>query len=163
MPVAARMPSHGWRYWRLEIDRLKEPFFSTFWALWKRDPNSKIGCWWPPTIIGNQGRYVGHGLNQLFVFCIRFFHWKIPASCPLDVLAPQSTACQKWRKTLATSPRLARSAARAWRARYLRDTDDRMLLLQKCGEHQVRLVVYPIIYWVSSIPGGLFGIIFHQQ
>ena len=32
-----------------------------------------------------------------------------------------------------------------------------MLMLQKSGEHQVRLVVYPIIYRISCIPGGCSG------
>ena len=29
-----------------------------------------------------------------------------------------------------------------------------LLMLQKSGDHQVRLVVYPMIYMVSYIPGG---------
>ena len=32
-----------------------------------------------------------------------------------------------------------------------------LLMVQKSGVHQLRLVVYPIIYKVSYIPGGCLG------
>ena len=37
-------------------------------------------------------------------------------------------------------------------------------MVQKSGEHQLRLVVYPIIYKVLVLfPGGCLGILNHQQ
>ena len=36
-------------------------------------------------------------------------------------------------------------------------------MVQKSGDHQLRLVVYPIIYKVSSIPGGGLGFLNHQE
>ena len=36
-------------------------------------------------------------------------------------------------------------------------------MVQKSGEHQLRLVVYPMIYRVLYIPGGCLGFLNHQQ
>ena len=36
-------------------------------------------------------------------------------------------------------------------------------MVQKSGEHQLRLVVFPIIYKVLYIPGGCLGFVKHQQ
>ena len=38
-----------------------------------------------------------------------------------------------------------------------------LLMVQKCGGHQLRLVVYPIIYKVLYISGGCLGFLNHQQ
>ncbi len=36
-------------------------------------------------------------------------------------------------------------------------------MVQKSGDHQLRLVVYPMIYMVLYIPGGCLGSLNHQQ
>ena len=42
--------------------------------------------------------------------------------------------------------------------------DKILLMVQKSGDHQSRLVVYPIIYRVlTTIPGGCLGFLNHQQ
>ena len=38
-----------------------------------------------------------------------------------------------------------------------------LLMLQKSGEHLLRLVVYPTIYKALYIPGGCLGFLNHQQ
>ena len=38
-----------------------------------------------------------------------------------------------------------------------------LLMVQKSGDHQLRLVVYPIIDRVLYIPGGCLGFLNHQQ
>ena len=38
-----------------------------------------------------------------------------------------------------------------------------LLMVQKSGEHQLRLVVYPIVYKVLYISGGCLGFLNHQH
>ena len=38
-----------------------------------------------------------------------------------------------------------------------------LLMVQKSGDHQLRLVVYPIVYRILCIPSGCLGFLNHQQ